>query len=77
LAASAESRLPVFLFISEIRKVICTTNDIESVNMRLRKVIKNPVHFRIDGAATTLIWLGLRAIGENFLGSTNHGWKER
>lgn len=45
-----------------MRRLICTTNAIESVHARLRKSIKTRGHFPSDGAATQLIWLALRNI---------------
>jgi transposase-like protein len=42
--------------------VIYTTNAIESINARLRKIIKTRGHFPSDDAATKLIWLALRNI---------------
>jgi putative transposase len=42
--------------------VIYTTNAIESVHSRLRKIIKTRGHFPSDDAATKLIWLALRNI---------------
>jgi len=54
--------IPFFAFAPEIRKVIYTTNAIESVNARLRKIIKTRGHFPSDDAATKLIWLALRNI---------------
>jgi putative transposase len=44
------------------RRVVYTTNAIESVNARLRKIIKTRGHFPSDDAATKLIWLALRNI---------------
>ena len=38
----------------EVRKMIYTTNAIESLNMQLRKVLKNRGHFPSDEAATKL-----------------------
>jgi putative transposase len=46
----------------EIRKIIYTTNAIESLHMQLRKVLKNRGHFPNDEAATKLIYLALRNI---------------
>ncbi|HEX6566860.1 MAG TPA: transposase, partial [Chthoniobacterales bacterium] len=46
----------------EIRKTIYTTNAIESLHMRLRKVLKTRGHFPNDEAATKLIYLALRNI---------------
>jgi putative transposase len=54
--------IPFFAFPSEIRRVIYTTNAIESVNARLRKIIKTRGHFPSDEAASKLIWLALRNI---------------
>ena len=39
-----------------------TTNAIESMHARLRKIIKTRGHFPTDEAATKLIWLALRNI---------------
>ena len=54
--------IPFFAFPPAVRKVIYTTNAIESVNARLRKIIKTRGHFPSDDAATKLIWLALRNI---------------
>jgi putative transposase len=42
--------------------VIYTTNALESVHARLRKILKTRGHFPTDAAATKLIWLALRNI---------------
>jgi transposase-like protein len=57
-----EEVIPFFSYPPEIRKMIYTTNAIESLNMQLRKVIKNRGHFPSDEAATKLIYLALRNI---------------
>lgn len=54
--------IPFFAFPLPICRVIYTTNAIESINARLRKVIKTYEHFPSDEAATKLIWLTLRNI---------------
>ena len=54
--------VPLFAFPPAVRRVIYTTNAIESVNSRLRKIIKTRGHFPNDEAATKLIWLALRNI---------------
>jgi transposase-like protein len=54
--------IPFFAFPPEVRRVIYTTNAIESVNARLRKILKTRGHFPNDEAATKLIWLALRNI---------------
>ena len=52
--------IPFFAFPPDIRRVIYTTNALESVHARLRKIIKTRGHFPNDDAATKLIWLALR-----------------
>jgi putative transposase len=54
--------IPFFAYPKEIRKIIYTTNAIESLHMQLRKVLKNRGHFPSDEAATKLIFLALRNI---------------
>jgi transposase-like protein len=54
--------IPFFAFPPSIRRVIYTTNAIESINARLRKIIKTRGHFPSDDAASKLIWLALRNI---------------
>jgi len=54
--------IPFFAFPPQVRRVIYTTNAIESVHARLRKIIKTRGHFPSDEAATKLIWLALRNI---------------
>ena len=54
--------IPFFAFPPEVRRVIYTTNAIESVHAQLRKIIKTRGHFPSDDAATKLIWLALRNI---------------
>jgi putative transposase len=67
--------IPFFAFPPHIRRVIYTTNAIESVNARLRKIIKTRGHFPSDDAATKLIWLALRNITAEW-GRAGHNWKE-
>jgi len=54
--------IPFFAFPPEVRRVIYTTNALESVHARLRKIIKTRGHFPSDEAATKLLWLALRNI---------------
>lgn len=57
------SRLRTFWdFPLSIRKVIYTTNTIESLNFQLRKVTKNRASFPTDEAATKLLYLALKNI---------------
>ena len=67
--------IPFFAFPAHIRRVIYTTNAIESVNARLRKIIKTRGHFPTDDAATKLIWLALRNITADW-DRASRDWKE-
>jgi len=67
--------IPFFAFPPEIRRVIYTTNAIESVNAQLRKIIKTRGHFPTDDAANKLIWLALRNITADWSKAAHH-WKE-
>ncbi len=67
--------IPFFAFPPAVRKVIYTTNAIESVNARLRKIIKTRGHFPTDEAATKLIWLALRNITADWSRAARD-WKE-
>jgi transposase-like protein len=67
--------IPFFAFPPAVRRVIYTTNAIESINARLRKIIKSRGHFPNDDAATKLIWLALRNITADW-GRAAHNWKE-
>jgi len=64
-----------FAFPPPIRRVIYTTNAIESINARLRKIIKTRGHFPSDEAASKLIWLALRNITVDW-GRAAKDWKE-
>ena len=57
-----------------MRQLICTTDAIESVNARLRKIVKTRGHFTDDGATTTLIWLTRRNITADG-GRAANNWK--
>jgi transposase-like protein len=69
-----ENVIPFFAFPPEVRRVIYTTNVIESLHMQLRKIIKNRGHFPNDDAAIKLIWLALRNITEGKVRSARE-WK--
>ena len=53
---------PAFAYPPAIRKILTTTNAIESLHMQLRKIIKTRGHFPTDEAATKLLYLALRNI---------------
>jgi transposase-like protein len=54
--------IPFFAFPPDVRRLIYTTNALESVHAQLRKIIKTRGHFPTDEAATKLMWLALRNI---------------
>jgi len=58
--------IPFFDYPPEIRKVIYTTNAIESVNMSLRKLTKNRGSFPSDEALVKLFFLALRNISKKW-----------
>jgi putative transposase len=71
--------IPFLAFPPEIRKVIYTTNQIESINYQLRKVTKNRGHFPNDDAAVKLLYLALRNMNPQRggdLGTGTYGWKQ-
>ena len=66
--------VPFFDYPPEIRKVIYTTNAIESINMSLRKIIKNRSSFPTDEAASKLLYLALNNISRKWT-MPIHDWK--
>jgi putative transposase len=66
--------IPFFSFPEEIRRVMYTTNAVESLNMTLRKVIKTRGSFPNEEAALKLLYLGLQNVAKNW-GSVQ-GWRE-
>ena len=57
-----ERLVPFLAYPAEIRRVIYTTNAVESVNMALRKIIKNRGSFPTDESVLKLLYLALRNI---------------
>ena len=57
-----ERFIPFLAFPPALRKIIYTTNSIESLNYQLRKIIKNRGHFPSDDAVIKLLWLAIRDI---------------
>ena len=57
-----ERFIPFLEFPPALRKIIYTTNGIESLNYQLRKIIKNRGHFPNDDAVVKLLWLAIRDI---------------
>lgn len=70
--------VPFLDYPPELRRVVYTTNAIESINFQLRKITKARGHFPSDEAAMKLLYLGLRNISSNRGGESGtgtHGWK--
>jgi putative transposase len=67
--------IPLFAHPPEIRKIIYTTNAIESLNMSLRKVTKARGSFPNDEAVSKLLYLALRNIAKKWTMPV-HAWKD-
>lgn len=57
-----EQVIPFFAFAPEVRKILYTTNAIESLNGTVRKAVRVRGHFPSDEAAMKPIWLVLRNV---------------
>ena len=57
-----EQVIPFFAFAPEVRKILYTTNAIESLNAQVRKAVRVRGHFPSEEAASKLIWLVLRKV---------------
>ncbi len=71
--------MPFLDYSPEIRKVVYTTNLVESVNYQLRKVTKTRGHFPTDESALKLLRLGARNIDHKRgggLGTGTQGWHQ-
>jgi putative transposase len=66
--------IPFFDFPEEIRKIIYTTNAVESLHMTLRKVTKNRGSFPTQDAAIKLLYLALQNVSKKW--HTVQGWRE-
>ena len=65
---------PFFDFPKEIRKIIYTTNTIESINMSLRRVMRYRGSFQNDESLLKLLYLALRNISRRW-SLPVHDWK--
>jgi putative transposase len=66
--------VPFFQFSPEIRKIVYTTNAIESLNMNLRKAIKILGPFPSEDAALKVMYLTLRKLAGKWHSVQN--WRE-
>jgi putative transposase len=74
-----EEFIPFLAYPPPVRKVIYTTNLIESINYMLRKITKTRGHFPNDDAALKLLYLGVRNIDTRrggHSGTGTQGWKQ-
>ena len=70
--------VPFLAFPPEVRRVVYTTNMIESINYQLRKVTKTRGHFPTEKAALKLLYLAVRNITTErggISGTGTQGWK--
>jgi len=63
---SWEQVIPFLAYPPEVRRMMYTTNAIESLNSTLRRSVRARGHFPSDEAATKLIWLQLREVSKNW-----------
>jgi putative transposase len=63
---------PVFAYPPAIRRLLYTTNAIESLHMQLRKITKTRGHFPTDEAATKLLYLAIRNIAAKWVNARMH-----
>jgi putative transposase len=69
-----ERVIPFFAFPAEVRKVVYTTNAVESLHMSLRKIIKTRGSFPTEEAALKLLYLALSKVTAKWE-SVQH-WKQ-
>ena len=61
-----EQVIPFFAYPPEVRRIIYTTNAIESLNSKLRTAVRSRGHFPNDEAATKLLFLVLRQVSREW-----------
>ena len=69
-----ERVIPFFAFPEEVRKVVYTTNAVESLHMSLRKIIKTRGSFPSEEAAIKLLYLALAKVVAKW--ETVQHWKQ-
>ena len=67
--------VPFLQFDREIRRIVCTTNAIESVNARIRKAVKARGHFPNEQAALKCVYLAVMALDPTGKGRAR--WTQR
>ena len=67
--------VPFLQFDTEIRRIICTTNAIESINARIRRAVNARGHFPTEQAALKCIYLALMSLDPT--GTGRKRWSSR
>lgn len=67
--------VPFLQFDREIRRIVCTTNAIESVNVRIRKAVKARGHFPNEQAALKCVYMAVMALDPTGKGTAR--WTQR
>jgi putative transposase len=73
--ANWERIAPFLSLPRELRRLVYTTNTIESLNYQLRKVLKTKGHFPSDDAALKLLFLAIRNIEVGWKNAV-HDWQQ-
>jgi len=67
--------VPFLQFDAEIRRIVCTTNAIESVNARIRKAVRARGHFPNEQAALKCVYLAVMSLDPTGQGRAR--WTQR
>jgi transposase-like protein len=67
--------VPFLQFDAEIRRIVCTTNAIESVKARIRRAIRARGHFRSEAAALKCVYLAVMSLDST--GKGRKRWTSR
>ena len=70
-----EQVIPFFAFSAPIRRVIYTTNAVESLNSTVRRAVRSKGHFPHDDAAKKLIYLALRGVAAKWKRPPQFWWQ--
>jgi len=73
LAKELDAVIPFFAFLVDVRKIIYTTDAINSLNASVRRAIRSKGHFPNHKGTAKPIWLALRHITENWKNPPSHG----
>ncbi|WSK91380.1 IS256 family transposase [Streptomyces sp. NBC_01278] len=67
--------VPFLQFDTEIRRIVCTTNAIESVNARIRKAVRTRGHFPNEQAAIKCVYMAIMSLDPT--GQGRKRWTQR